>query len=474
MTFLTGKHLARRTFVRGMGASMALPFLDAMVPAGRSARRILDEPGKTRLVCIEEAMGTAGSNDWGATQNLYAPATLGKNFDLDPTNVLKPLEPFQDYLTIVSNTDVRMADPYMPEEIGADHTRTTAVFLTQSHPQQTFGSASFVGTSLDQMHAQRYGRDTVLPSLELSTESVNAGGGCGKGYLCVYRDSLSWASPSEPLPAIRVPRTAFERLFGGGHTPEERAARRRADRSVMDWIAVEVAQLKRTLGAADLVAMDRYMEYVHEVERRIALIEQRNASGEPRAMPEAPPGVPDSWEEHMRVMFDLQLLALQADLTRVISFKTGLDLSNRTFPESGIPQGHHAASHHGNNKEAILLYSRINQYRISILPYFLEKLQDTVEGDTNLLDKTVILWGSAMGDPNFHNHFKCPLILLGGGNGALEGNLHLKAPDGTPMANVMLSLLNGLGHEEMRSFGDSTGKFPLSSGSIRASVPQVG
>ena len=463
MTFLTGKHLPRRTFVRGMGASMALPFLDAMVPAGRSTGKVLSEPGNTRLVCIEEVMGSAGSNaDFGVPQHLFAPATLGKNFELGSANVLESLRPFQDYLTIVSNTDVRMAEPYTPEEIGGDHTRTTAVFLTQSHPRQSEGSAAFVGTSLDQLHAQRYGQETVLPSLELCTEAVDGGGGCGKGYPCVYRDSVSWASPSEALPAIRVPRAAFERLFGGGHTPEERAARRRADRSVMDWIATEVAQLKRTLGRADLVAMDRYMEYIREIERRIALIEQRNASGEERVMPEAPLGVPDSWEEHMRIMFDLQVLALQADLTRVISFKTGVDLSNRTFPESGITQAHHAASHHGNNPQAVLLYGRMNQYRASMLPYFLEKLQDTVEGDTNLLEKTTIVWGSAMGDPNLHAHRRCPLILLGGGNGALEGNLHLKAPDGTPMANVMLSLLNALGHEDMDRFGDSTGEFPLS------------
>ena len=474
MTFLTGKHLPRRTFVRGMGASMALPFLDAMVPAGRSPGKVLAEPGDTRLICIEEAMGAAGSNEWGVEQHLFAPATLGKNFELYPANSLKTLEPFQDHLTIVSNTDVRMAEPYAPTEIGGDHRRSSSVFLTQAHPLQGEGSGVYLGTSLDQLHAQRYGQDTMLPSLELCIEPVDAGGGCGRGYHCAYRDSISWASPRQPLPSIREPRAALERLFGAGRTPEERAARRHTQRSMMDWMATEVARMKRALGAADRIAMDRYMENVRELERRLALVEARNTSGEARALAEAPASVPDSWMEHMKLMFDLQVMAFEADLTRVISLKIGQDLSNRAFPESGVNQSFHAATHHGNKRESILALSRINQYRVSALPYLLEKLRNTVEGDTNLLDKTAIVWGSAMGDANVHAHRRAPLVLLGGGNGALEGNLHLKAPEGTPMANPMLGLLNALGHEEMDSFGNSTGRFSLSSDFSRGTVMQGG
>ena len=470
MTFITGKHLPRRTFVRGMGGSMALPFLDAMVPAGRSPSSILAEPGDTRLLCIEEAMGVAGSNEWGATQYLYGPEKLGKNFELNVTNALKPLEPYQDYLTIISNSDVRMAEPYAPPEIGGDHRRSSSVFLTQAHPKQGEGSDVYLGTSLDQLHAQRYGQDTVLPSVQHCIESVNAGGGCGRGYHCAYRDSISWATPTRPLSAIREPRAAFEQLFGVGGTPEERAANRRAQRSMMDWLAEEVARLRRGLGAADRRVMERYTENIREIERRLALVEAQNTSGEERELPDAPASVPDRWMEHVEIMFDLQLLAFESDLTRVISFKIGRDLSNRPFPESGVNQSHHAATHHGNKPPDILALGVINQYRVSALPYFLYKLQNTVEGDTNLLDKTVIVWGSAMGDANFHAHRRAPLFLLGGANGALEGNLHLKAPDGMPMANAFVSLLNAIGHEEIDGFGDSTGKFALGSGSPGTTV----
>ena len=470
MTFITGKYLPRRTFVRGMGASMALPFLDAMVPAGRSPNKILAEPGDTRLLCIEEAMGVAGSNEWGATQYLYAPEKLGKNFELNVSNALKPLEPFQDYLTIISNTDVRMAEPYAPPEIGGDHRRSSSVFLTQAHPKQGEGSDVYLGTSLDQLHAHRYGQDTVLPSVQHCIESVDAGGGCGRGYHCAYRDSISWATPMRPLPAIREPRAAFEQLFGVGRTLEERAARRRAQQSIMDWMAAEVARLRRSLGAADRRVMERYMENIRELERRLALVEVRNTSGEARELPDAPASIPDRWAEHMEIMFDLQLLAFESDLTRVISFKIGRDLSNRPFPESGVNQSHHAATHHGNKPESIRALNAINLYRISVLPYLLDQLKNTVEGDTNLLDKTVVVWGSAMGDANLHAHRRAPLILLGGGNGALEGNLHLKAPEGTPMANAMASILNAIGHEEIDGFGDSTGRFGLGSSSSRTTA----
>ncbi|MBI4520868.1 MAG: DUF1552 domain-containing protein [Gemmatimonadetes bacterium] len=462
MPFITGKHIARRTFLRGMGASVALPFLDAMVPAGRLGGRNVAEVGATRLICVEEAMGGAGGNDWGATQYLFGPEKVGRDFELLPYSQLKPLEEFRDYLTIISNTDCRMAEPYVPVEIGGDHHRTAAVFLTQAHPKQTQGSDLYVGVSLDQMQAQRYGQDSALPSLELCIEAVNRGGGCAYDYHCAYTDSISWASPSQPLPALREPRAVFERLFGAGDSPADRVARRRTDLSMIDWITTEVARLKRQLGAVDRLAMDEYLEDIREIERRIQIVELRNTSGQARELPEAPAGVPDSWEEHMQLMFDLQVLALEADITRVISLKSGVDSSNRVFPESGVTKSFHPATHHGNNHQAILELNQINTYRLSAMRYLLEKLKNTREGDTNLLEKTAIVWGSAMGDPNLHNHRRCPLILMGHASGALEGNLHLKAPLGTPMANAFLSLLHKLGHDDLERFGDSTGELPLS------------
>ena len=291
MNFITGKHLSRRTFLRGAGASVALPLLDAMIPAGRLWADPMKRAGFTRLVCIEESMGVAGSSDWGDARHLFAPATSGRDFELVADSQLRPLEAFREYMTIVSNTDCRSAEPFRAEEIGGDHDRSTAVFLTQAHPKQTQGSDIFLGTSLDQLHARRFGRDTVLPSLELCIEGIDRGGGCAYNYHCAYTTSLAWTSPNQPLPAIREPRVVFERLFGAGDTAEDRTARRRTDRSLIDWIATEVARLRRTLGAADRVALDEYVEHIREIERRIQLVEERNTSGEEREMPEAPSGV---------------------------------------------------------------------------------------------------------------------------------------------------------------------------------------
>ncbi|HSF18772.1 MAG TPA: DUF1552 domain-containing protein [Vicinamibacteria bacterium] len=460
MGFITGKHLSRRTFLRGAGVSVALPLLDAMLPAGR-ARASTGETKFTRLVCIEESMGAAGSSDWGDAEHLFAPAGIGRDFELVANSQLRPLESFRDRMTIVSNTDCRSAEAFRAEEIGGDHDRTTAVFLTQAHPTQTQGSDIHIGISIDQIHAQRFGRETALPSLELCIEGIDRGGGCAYNYHCAYTTSLAWASANQPLPAIREPRVVFEQLFGAGDTPEDRAARRRTNRSLIDWIATEVARLKRSLGAADRAALDEYTEHIREIERRIELVESRNSSGEEREMPEAPSGVPDSFEEHMRLMFDLQVLALQADLTRVITFKTGFDQSNRTFPECGTTKSIHGASHHGNVPADILDFNKINTYRLGQLAHFLKKMGDTFDGDGPLLDKTAIVWGSAMADGNLHNHRRAPLLLFGHANGALDGGLHLRAPEGTPMANVFVSLMQKIGHEEMTAFGDSTGAFSL-------------
>ena len=459
MAFISGKHIPRRTFLHGMGATVALPFLDAMIPAGRLWRA--EEINNTRLVCIEEVHGTAGCNEWGASQYLYAPEKLGRDFTMAPASALKPFEPFQDYLTVVSNTDCRMAESFTAPEIGGDHFRSTAVLLTQAHPKQTQGSDIYVGTSLDQIYAQRYGQDTPMPSMQLCIEPTDQAGGCWYNYHCAYTDALSWSSPTQPLPVIRDPRVAFDRLFGAGGTPEERAIRRRTNRSILDWVTEEVSALKRRVGSQDAQRVEQLLENVREVERRIELTEQRNSSGEGRELPEAPTGVPDSYSEHMEMMFDIQVLAFEMDLTRVISLKTGRDASSRIFPESGMDKPFHAASHYGSDPEAISEFNDLCRYRMSTMVPFLEKLKNTVEGDTHLLDKTVVLWGSAISDSNIHAHRRCPLIFLGRGNGVLEGNLHVKAPDGTPMANAMLTLMHELGLDDLESFGDSTGELSL-------------
>ena len=281
MEFITGKHIPRRTFLRGMGRSVALPFLDGMVQLDVCCEvaRMRTRPG---WYVSRNPWAWQAATIGGPRKHLFAPPTVGRDFELLPESQLKPLEAFRDYMTVVSNTDCRMAEPYRPEEIGGDHHRSTAVFLTQSHPKQTQGSDIFVGTSLDQLHAQRFGQDTALPSLELMIEDVNRGGGCNYNYHCAYTDSISWASPSQPLPALREPRAVFERLFGAGDSAEDRAARRRTDRSVIDWIAGEVSRLRRTLGAVDRLAMDQYLDQIREVERRIIIVEERNATGEAR------------------------------------------------------------------------------------------------------------------------------------------------------------------------------------------------
>ncbi|MBW3534291.1 MAG: DUF1552 domain-containing protein [Gemmatimonadetes bacterium] len=461
MSFITGKALPRRTFLRGMGATVALPWLDAMMPAGRlgaEARAAIDKP---RLVAIENVHGAAGSNEWGMTQNLWSPAAIGRDFDLSPT-ALASLEPFRDRLTIVSNTDVRMAEAFQTAEIGGDHFRSTATFLTQAHAKITEGSDVYQGTSMDQLFAQRSGQETPIPSMQLCIENVDQAGGCAYGYACVYTDSLSWASPTEPLPMIRDPRAAFDKLFGAGGTPEERAYRRRENSSILDWIAREMAQVKRQLGPADVQRIDQYTQSIRELERRIERVEAQNSSGEARELPGAPAGVPDSFREHVELMFDLQLLAFESDTTRVFTLKLGRDASGRVYPESGIDKAFHPASHHGGNEQAILDFHGINKYHVSLVPYLLERLRDRTEGDASLLDKTLVLYGSAMGDPNLHNHVRCPLFFVGGANGGLKGNVHIKAPDRTPMANAMLSALHALGMDDLDHFGDSTGELALS------------
>jgi len=457
--YITNKQLSRRTVLKSVGMTMALPFLEAMVPA----RSVFGAtPGKKlRLVAIEMVHGSAGSTALGIKKNLWAPSAVGRDFDLSPTSLVS-LQPYRDYVTIVSNTDVRNAEAFTAPEIGGDHFRSSAVFLTQTHPKQTQGSDVRAGTSLDQIYARQFGQETPIPSMQLCIENVDQAGGCSYGYSCTYTDSISWASPIEPLPMVRDPRVVFDQLFGVGATPQERAERRSEDRSILDWLGTATARLKKDLGAADRARLSQYLEEVREIERRIQRVEAKNSSGEPRELPEAPVGVPDSFSEHVKLMFDLQALAFASDVTRVFALKLGRDASNRVYPDSGFKGAFHSASHHGEREDRIVDFQKINTYHVSMVPYLLEKLKSTPDADgSTLLDNSVIIYGSPMGDSNLHNHKRCPIFIAGHAGGRLKGGLHLRAPDGTPMANLMLSVMHKLGVDDMQQFGDSTGEFDL-------------
>jgi hypothetical protein len=451
---ISKKHLSRRTVLRGMGVTIGLPLLDSMVPAQTPLHKTAAAP-RTRLACLEMVHGAAGSSADGLVKHYWSPAKEGADFEFTPT--LSPLEPFRGYLTIVSDTDLNNARSLSLPEEGADHTRSSSVFLTAAHPKQTEGSDIFCGPSIDQIYAQKLCQDTPLPSIQLAIEDVGSlNGACGYGYSCVYANTISWASPTQPLPMEIDPRVAFERLFGDGGTAEERLARRQGDRSILDGILQEVARLKRGLDVSDNHRLDEYLVDVREIERRIQKIENYNASGEARALPQAPIGVPDSFEEHVKLMFDLQVLAFTSNMTRVSTFKLGRDVSSRVYPDSGIKTPFHALSHHGENPEKIAEFAKLNRYHVNQVPYFLEKLKNTPDGDGNLLDHSIVLYGSPMGDSNVHEHKRLPLFLAGHGSGTLKGNLHLRCPQGAPMANVLLTLLRKLGVEQ-DSIGDSTG-----------------
>jgi hypothetical protein len=457
--YITQKHLSRRAVLKGVGVTMALPFLEAMVPARSAWAKTA--AGKVRLACIEMVHGAAGSTAFGIKNHLWAPEAVGRGFDLSPTSLVS-LEPYREHLTIISNTDVRNAEAFTSPEIGGDHFRSSAVFLTQSHPKQTQGSDVLVGTSLDQMYAQKYGQDTPIPSMQLCIENVDQAGGCSYGYSCVYTDSISWASPEQPLPMVRDPRTVFDQLFGVGATPAERVERRAEDRSILDWLGTAVARMNKDLGVADRARLSDYLDDVREIERRIQRIEAQNTSGEQRELPGAPIGVPDSFEQHVKLMFDLQALAFASDTTRVFAFKLGRDASNRVYADSGFKGAFHSSSHHQDKDDRVLDFAKINTYHVSMIPYFLEKLKNTPDGDSNLLENTLVLYGSPMGNSNVHNHKRCPLFLAGHAGGALKGGVHVRTADGTPMANAMLTVANAIGLD-LKTFGDSTGELNLSS-----------
>ncbi len=452
--FITKKHISRRTMLRGMGAAVALPFMDSMVPAQTPLKNTAANP-KSRFAAIEIVHGSAGSTMYGTENNLWSPGTEGRDFEF--TKILKPLEPFREYTTIVSDTDCSPADAISAEEVGADHFRSSAVFLTAAHAKQTEGSDIYNGTSIDQMYAHEFGQDTPLPSIQLSIENLDSSGTCGYHYSCFYMDTISWSSPSKPLPMTRDPRLAFEELFGSGGTAEDRASRQRINRSILDGITHDVARLQKDLDPVDRGRLSDYLENIREIERRIQRIEAYNVEhvGE-RELPTAPIGVPDNWEEHVKLMYDLQALAFAADVTRVSAFKLSRDTSNRVFPESGSDAPFHTASHHQAKPSLIEDKAKINRYHVGMLSYFIDKLKNTPDGDGNLLDHTLVLYGSPMGDGNIHGHKRVPMVLVGHASGALKGNMHLRCPDETPEANILLTTMHKLG-VNIETIGDSTG-----------------
>jgi hypothetical protein len=453
--FITKKHISRRTVLRGMGGvALALPFLEAMVPAQTPLKKTAAVP-LSRLVGIEIPHGAGGSCVEGEEKHYWAPVKEGADFEF--TKSLASLEPFRDYVTVISNTDCHNADPLAPAEVGADHTRSASVWFTGAHPKMTEGSDIYLGPSMDQLYAQKYGQDTPLPSIQIAIENVGSlNGACGYGYSCVYANTISWASATEPLPHEIDPRVVFERLFGSGGTAAERAVRRAEDRSVLDLINQDVARLQNKLDASDRRRLTSYLDNVREIERRIQKIEYYNSSGEARELPKAPIGVPDSFDEHAQLMFDLQVLAFMTNVTRVSAFMLGRDVSSRVYPESGVKTPFHALSHHGNASDKIEEFARLNAYHVNTVAYFLDKLKNTPDADGNLLDHSLVLYGSPMGDGNIHDHRRVPLFLAGHANGRFRGNLHLRTPKGTPMANVLLTCLHKLGID-IDNIGDSTG-----------------
>lgn len=455
--FVTRKHLSRRAVLRGMGTALALPLLDAMTPALAQ----LVKPGtinSTRLACLEIVHGAAGSTTDGTGKHYWSPAKEGAGFEF--TQTLEPLSKLRDYLTVITGTDLNAAGAYTENEQGGDHFRSAAAYLTASHPKMTEGSDIHAGTSIDQIYARHVGQQSPLPSLQLCIEDVDSTGACAYGYACVYSDTISWASATEPLPMTRDPRVAFERLFGDGATAKERLERRLLDRSILDGIIGDVARLQSNLASADKARLDEYLNDVRELEQRIQNVERYNAQSGQTALPTAPLGIPESYDDHVKLMFDLQVLAFMTDVTRVSAFKLSRDVSQRIFPLAGVNTPFHSASHHGESPAKIAEYAKINRYHVTLLAYFLDKLKNTPDGDGNLLDHTMVLYGSPMGDSNVHNHKRVPLLLAGHGNGAFKGNLHLKTQEGTPTANAYLTLLRRLG-VDLPAVGDSTGELSI-------------
>jgi hypothetical protein len=441
MSFVTRKHLSRRTLLRGVGVSLGLPLLDSMVPAQTPLAKTA-ATSKSRLSCIYVPHG--------ATMDKWTPAADGKGFEF--TEILGPLEKFRDRVSIVSNL-AHPAAGGVGSDAGADHARSAAVFLSGVHPEQ---GSIHVGTTIDQIAAQRIGQDTPLPSIELSIEEVALS--CGSGYACAYSNTISWKTPTTPLPMENNPQVVFEKLFGDGSNNADRLARKQQSRSLLDSVMDQVASLQRELPASDRTRLGEYLDDVREIERRIQKAENQIPAD--LKLPEAPVGVPESFDEHFKIMYDLQVLAFRAEITRVATLMYARDTSGAVYPQSGIRDGFHVASHHSNNRANMDKFALINKYHVEMLAYFLDKLKSTPDGDGNLLDHSMVLYGSSMSNGNQHDHDPLPVVLAGGASGQLNGGRHMTYAPHTPMSNLLLTMLDKLGIQADKH-GDSTGKLEI-------------
>ena len=434
---ITKKALPRRTFLKGIGATLSLPLLDAMVPAATALEKTPAKPVR-RLGYVFMPMGCDITR--------WTPPGGEKLDKLSP--ILSSLEPMKQDVTIVSNLELANAYP-------GSHATSNSAFLSAAKAKVTESTDYYLGTTADQIAAQHIGQSTQLPSLEMAMDLLKLVGQCDNGYACVYQNNLSWSSPTTPLPAEAHPRIVFESLFGEGGTAKERRAALRKRASLLDSISEEITRLQRDLGPADRAKLEEYLTAVREVERRIQTAESDAAKNQLPDL-DRPMGVPASYADHARLMFDLQVLALQGDVTRVITFQLARETSNRTYPEIGVPDPHHPLSHHGNNPEKVALMAKINSFHVSLFAEFVLKLKKTTDGNGSLLDHSLYLYGSGMGNPNVHDHTNLPTIVAGGGAGKMRGGRHIQYDKPTPLANLHLSLLNKVG-VPMESFADSTG-----------------
>jgi hypothetical protein len=444
MGIVTKKSLPRRTFLRGLGVSLALPMLDSMVPAftavAKAARPV------RRLGCIYVPNGVE--------MRMWTPRVEGSAFELTP--ILQSLEPFRDQLLVMSGLADKAAVPLPGEGIG-DHARASATWLTGVHVKKTEGPDIRAGVSMDQIAAQVLGKETQLASLELALDSVEVLGACDAGYSCAYANTISWRTPTTPLPMENDPRAVFERLFGASNSTDAaaRLARLKQEKTILDFLTEEVGALEKTLGSHDRQRLGEYLDAVRDVERRIQTAEGQSS----RALPviEQPAGIPDSFEKHCRLMYDLLALAYQADLTRVGTYMISREVSGRSYPEIGVPDGHHACSHHQNDPVKLEKLAKINGYHVKQFAYFLDKLRNTPDGDGSVLDHSIFVYGSGISDGNIHFHLDLPMLMVGGGAGQFKGGRHVRYKNDTPIANLYLSVLDKLG-VPTDNFGDSTGK----------------
>ena len=446
---ITKKALPRRTFLRGLGTSLALPLLDAMVPALTALAKAPANPGR-RIGFVYVPNGVAMS----ASVNYWKPKAVGSLTELSP--VLTPLESVRSHIVVVSGLAHAQAEA-MGDGQG-DHSRASAAWLSGVHAKQTEGADVRAAKTVDQLAADVLGKDTQLGSLELAVDPNFLVGNCENGYSCVYINTLSWRSATTPLPTENNPRVVFERLFGDGGTAAQRLRQARRNRSILDSVGDDIQRLERSLGPADRIRMNEYLEALHEVESRIQKTESRISDDSFPAL-ERPIGIPDTFGEHLSLMYDLQWLAFRADITRVCSMMLGRELVGRPYPELGVPESHHGLSHHRDDPQNLEKLARINTYHIDLFAKFVEKLRSTPEGDRTLLDNSLLLYGAGLSNPNEHAHTDLPLMLVGGA-GDLQGGRHLQFPQGTPMMNLLLSMLDRVGLP-VEQYGDSTGRLEL-------------